>query len=267
MCAGRELQLPFCILRILQHAAAVGGAAVKKGLKLSVCKLPDVTLMEVFFHPLCCRGHRTHTSTSETLFTRKSQICPNAATQTLSEIIINHLQLKQYSYCKRVFEVNRFHLDFNDCRRAAGLSGVASCLIPTLNAWCETCDHMQTPGRIQSTGFLVLPDRDHMIRARQSRSRSEPAVMWTWLLLFISFRINLNQYFSVSSWNTQCISLRMLGGSRCRLFNLWCVVVSLFAKTLRNFFADRCPQKASVKWANHWLNRTAFHPSTAETGH
>lgn len=167
MCAGRELQLPFCILRILQHAAAVSSAAVKKGLKLSgvfsVCKLTDVTLMEVFFHPLCCRGHRTRTSTSETLFTRKSQICPHAATQR--ETIINHLKLKQYSSCKRVFEINRFHLDFDGCHRAAGLSVVTSCLIPSLNARCETCDHMQTPGRIQSTSFLVLPDRDHMIRA------------------------------------------------------------------------------------------------------
>lgn len=57
MCAGGELQLPLCILQILQHAAAVD-APFRPSAAFSVWK-KLLALIWLFSHPLwCCTGHR-----------------------------------------------------------------------------------------------------------------------------------------------------------------------------------------------------------------
>lgn len=88
----------------------------------------------------------------------------------------------------------------------------------------------------------------------------EPAMMWTWLLRFLSFKIYLNQYFSESSWNRQCLNLWMLGWSRCLWFNLKKVFDGLFAKALWNFSADRVPKRHQQSGLMiDWRGLCSFH--------
>lgn len=69
MCAGRELQLPFCILGVLQHAAAVSSAAVRNDWNRRRYFQFVKLLMWPWWNYSCTHSavarHRTHTRTSE----------------------------------------------------------------------------------------------------------------------------------------------------------------------------------------------------------